>query len=363
MNNLSKTQKLIQLSFSQRLFKIKLKENAIIEVNNLLASKPLLEIKSEEIKAISIKYKVDLRQRFLDRLKEIYLQYLHHSISDKIITDQEVFYLNYLKDLLRLNDSEVEELHNRLAGEIYKKSYNEVISDGKIEESEKEFLLRLQKDLRLTGISEETISSESTQQFMQMQIDKIIDDGIISPKEWEEFTAMAKNLDVDLNWNKKTMAIVEKLRLYWQIEHGDLPVQEALIDLQKSETCHFVSKADWLKNKNVKNKKNLKGQTPSVKIMKGTYYRAGTMDVQDIPLAQLQNIDSGQVILTNKRIHFVGKQKKFDLPLNKIQSISPFHDGVEIENEDGENPVFHLAKNADLFAMTLTRVLKDFQNP
>src|SRR5450759_4129237 len=103
MNNLCKTEKLIQPSFLRRLFKIEPKENAFIEVNNLFASKPLIEIKSAEIEAISVKYKVDLRKRFIDKLKEIYRRYLQQSISDKVITDQEVIYQNYLKKLLMLN--------------------------------------------------------------------------------------------------------------------------------------------------------------------------------------------------------------------------------------------------------------------
>jgi hypothetical protein len=219
MNNFCKTEKLIQPSFLQRLFRKEPKENAFIEVNNLFASKPLKEIKSAEIEAISVKYKVDLRKRFINRLKEIYRQYLQQSISDKINTDQQVIHQNYLKKLLMLNDSEVEEIHNQLAGEIYKKSYNEVISDGKIEKSEEEFLDKLKKNLRLPTITEETISDESTKQYMQTLVDKIVDDEKISPKEWEEFTAIAKNLDVDVNWNKKSKATVEKFKLYWLIEN------------------------------------------------------------------------------------------------------------------------------------------------
>lgn len=361
MNNLCKTEKLIQPSFLQRLFKIEPKENAFIEVNNLFASKPLREIKSAEIEAISVKYKVDLRKEFIGRLKEIYRQYLQQSISDKIINDQEVIYQNYLKKLLMLNDSEVEEIHNQLASEIYKKSYDEVISDGKIEKSEEEFLDKLQKNLRLPTITEETISNESTQQFMQMQVDKIVDDGKISPEEWEEFTVIAKNLDVDVNWNEKSKAKVEKLKLYWLIENGDLPIKEVSINLQKNECCYFTSNADWLENRTVTNRINYEGPTARIKIMKGIYYRAGSIGVQRITSEQLQKIDSGQVFLTNKRIIFVGNKKNSNIQLNKILSINPFSDGVEIEKDSGESPIFRLSNNADLFAMTLSRVINDFQ--
>jgi len=361
MNNLCKIEKLIQPSFFQRLLKIEPKENAFIEVNNLFASKPLREIKSTEIEAISIKYKVNLRKRCIGRLKELYLRYLQQNISDKIFSDQEVIYQNYLKKLLMLNDSEVEEIHNQLAGEIYKESYNEVISDGKIEKSEEKFLDELQKNLRLPTITHENISKESRQQFLQMQFNKIVADGKISPEEWEELTAMAKNLDDNMKFDEKTKAKVEKLKLYWFIENGELPVREVSINLQKNECCYFTSNADWLENRTVTNRINYAGPTIRIKIMKGVYYRAGSMGVQKITSEQLQIIDSGLVFLTNKRIIFVGNKKNSNIQLSKILSVNPYSDGVGIEKESGKSPIFRLSDNADILAMTLVRVINDFQ--
>ena len=361
MNNLCKTEKLIRPGFFHHLFKIEPKENAFIEVNNLFASKPLMEIKSTEIEAISVKYKVDLRKRFIGRLKELYLRYLQQSTSDKVFTDQEVIGQNYLKKLLMLNDSEVEEIHNKLAGEIFKKSYNEVISDGKIEKSEEEFLDELQKNLGLPTIAREEISNESRQQFMQSQFDKITADRRISPDEWEEVTTIAMNLDVNIKLDEETKATVEQLKLYWLIEKGDLPVKEVSIDLQKNECCYFTADADWLENRTVTNRINYEGPAARIKIMKGIYYRAGTVDVQRITSGQVKKIDSGQVFMTNKRIIFVGNKKNSNIQLNKILSINPFSDGVEIEKDSGESPIFRLSENADILAMTLTRVINDFQ--
>lgn len=356
MTNILKTQKLNKAGFFQRLFGIEPKENALIEVNNLLSSRPMSDIKPAEIEAISNKYKIDLHKRFSDRFKEIYREYLQQNYSDHVITDQEVIDQNYLKELLKLNDSEVEEIHNELAGKIYKESYNDVISDGKIEPTEKEYLEKLQKDLRLSNISEETISNESTQEFMQMHIEKIIEDGKISPEEWEKFVIIASNLDVDVNWNKESTAMVEKLKLYWLIEHEDLPVKETTMDLQENESCYFSSDAEWLEDQTTTNDKKNEEPVSPVKIKKGEFYRAGTLDIQSINPGELQLIESGQVFLTNQRIIFTGTKKNSDIKLKEILSINPFKDGVEIEKENGKSPVFRL-NDADLFTMTLTRAI------
>ena len=362
MNNLCKTEKLLQPSFFQRLFKIEPKENAFIEVNNLFASKPLREVKSYEIEAISVKYKVNLRKRFIGRFKELYLRYLQQSISDKIITDQEVIYQNYLKKLLMLTDSEVEEIHDQLAGEIYKKSYDEVISDGKIEKSEEIFLDELQKNLRLPTITHENISTESKQKFMQLQFDKIVADGKISPDEWVGLTTMAKNLDDDLKFDEKTKTKIEKLKFYWLIENEELPIITVSINLQKNELCYFASRVDWLENRTVTKRINYGGPTARIKIIKGVYYRAGSMGVQRVTSEELQLIDSGQLYLTNKRLIFVGNKKNSSIQLSKVLSINPYSDGVGVEKDSGKSPIFRLSDNADILAMTLTRVINDFQS-
>ncbi len=361
MGNLYKIEKLLQPNFFQRLLKKEPQENAFIEVNNLFATKPLKEIKFEEIEAISSKYKVDLRKKFIVALKELYIQYLRQCLSDNILTDQELYDLNQLKNLLILKNIEVEELNNQLTSEIYKKSYNEAISDGKFEKSEEEFLDKLQKNLRLPLSIVEKISSESRKQFLEIQLGKIIEDGKISPDEWVEYTAIAKNLNVNLNINEISKAQLEKFKLYWLIENGELPIREVPINLQKNEQCYFTTFADWLESRTVTQRINYAGPTARIKIMKGIYYRAGSIGVQRITSEQLLVIDSGQVYITNKRIIFIGNKKNTNIPLNKILSVNPYSDGIGIEKDSGKSPIIRVSNNADILAMTLGRVINDLQ--
>src|ERR1035437_1963971 len=360
MNNLNNIEELFQPSFFQRLLKKKPQDNAFIEINNLLLTKPLEEINAEEITAISIKYKVDLRKRFIAKLKELYLRYLTLCLSDNILSNQDVVFLNHLKDVLMLNDSEVEDLHSQVAGGIYKKSYDEVISDGNIDKSEEEFLEKLKENLRLPTIVVEKISNESKQALMQMKFNEIVADGKISPTKWEELTTLAKNLDDTVTLDEKTKAKVEKLKLHWLIENGELPVKEVPINLQKDERCYFTSSSDWLEHRTVTKRINYGGPTARIKIMKGIYYRAGSMGVQRITSEELQIIDSGQLYITNKRIIFVGNKKNSNIQFGKILSINPYSDGVGIEKDSGKSPIFRLSNNSDILAMTLSRLINDF---
>ena len=269
------TQELQSPSFFQRLFKTEPKENAFVEVNNLLATRPLKEIKLEEVAEISARYKVDLHDKFADRLKELYQRYMRKCFEDNVLNDEEVEELTHLRHLLCLQDYEVGQLHDNLGSEIYKKSYEEAIKEGTLEKSKEDFLDKLKSNLRLPDRIAEKISSESRNRFMDVQMGKIIEDGKISPDEWEELNAIAKNLNVDIKVDEGSKAKLEKMKLYWLIESGELPVRQVDINLQKSEVCYYSAYVDWLENRTVTQKINYGSVGYRIKIMKGVYYRAG----------------------------------------------------------------------------------------
>lgn len=362
MENLYTTQELQSPNFFQRLFRKEPKENAFIEVNNLLATKSLKEIQLEQIEEISARYKVNLHDKFLDRLKELYERYLKKCFADSVLTDEELEDLTLLKHLLILQDYEVNELHDKLGGDIYKKTYEEAISKGTLEKSKEEFIDKLQKNLRLPDSVANKISSDSRNHFMDIQLGKIVEDGKISPDEWEELNAIAKNLNVDLKIDEGSKTKLEKMKLYWLIENGELPTKQVDINLQKSEQCFFTINADWLENRTVTQRINYGGVGYRVKIMKGVYYRAGSVKVQRITSEQQQVIDRGNVYVTNKRIIFVGTKKNSNIQLSKVLSVTPYSDGVGIEKDSGKSPILRVADNADIFAMVLGRMINDLQS-
>lgn len=363
MENLYPIKELKRPNFIERLFRYSSKENAIIEINNLLGTKQLDDINVEEIESISAKYKINLHKKFPDQLKVLYQRYLSQCLADNVLTDKELDELNSLKQILGLYDSEVSDIHIKLASEIFKKSYDEAISDGKYEKPKEEFINKLQKDLRLSEEIANQISSDSRILFMDMQLQKMVSNRKISPEEWNEFTLYAKNLDVVLDFNDQTDQQLIKYKLYWEIENGELPVEEVAINLQKNEYCYFSGNADWLENRTVTQRINYGGPALRFKIMKGVYYRAGSVQVQRITSEQLLEIDFGIVYVTNKRIIFVGNKKNMTIPISKILSVTPYSDGIGIEKDSGKSPILRVICDADILAMILGRVINDQHIP
>lgn len=361
MENLYKILELRRPSLLERFFKKSPKQNAFIEINNLLATKPLKEISYHDIEEISTRYRVNLQENFLNQFKELYECYLKKCFEDNVLTDEEVDELSYLRHLLILQEADVNELHDKLGGEIYKKTYDDAINKGTLEKSKEEFLDKLKDNLRLPEEVAKKISADSRTNFVNIQLGKITEDGRVSPEEWEELNLIAKNLNVELTINEGSRAQLEKMKLYWLIENGELPTKQVDINLQKNELCFYTTRIEWLENKTVTQRINYGGPIYRVKIMKGVYYRAGSVKVQRITSEELQIIDSGIIYVTNKRLIFIGNKKNSNIPISKILSLTPYSDGVGIEKDSGKSPILRVSDNADILSMVLGRMINDLQ--
>jgi len=137
-----------------------------------------------------------------------------------------------------------------------------------------------------------------------------------------------------------------------------LPEIHVDLNLQKGEKCFFQSNAKWYEYRSVTKRVNYGGVTTRIKIIKGVYYRTGSLNVNRVTNNELKLINSGNIFLTNKRIIFTGNEKNSIIKMDKILSFTPYADGVEIDKETGKNPTIIL-DNAEVFCMMLSRFLKE----
>jgi hypothetical protein len=234
--NLYKTVSLANASYFQKLFKQIPQENAVIELNNLLATKPVKDISKNAIKEIESKYKLSLLSEFKLNLEEFYTVYLNHCLADRILNEQELEDLNHLKNILGLDERTINDLHARLGKNIYKESFQEAIADGRLSKEEQQFLDKLESTLKLPKELANKIS-ESRKHYMENYVAKIIGDQRLSPDEEKELHAIANSLNVTLEINKQTQEQLNKLKMYWALENLDLPVIDVSVTMQKSEVC------------------------------------------------------------------------------------------------------------------------------
>ncbi|ARS35790.1 hypothetical protein [Pontibacter actiniarum] len=351
---------LLKRSFMQRILRQHPEENAVIEINNLLASKQVREINSMEIDRITRTYKIDALHQFRLNMEEFYAVYLNHCFEDCVLSEEELQDLRHLRQLLQLEERTVNFLHSEIGQKVYKSSFERAIADGRLTEEEKEFLNKLEADLKLPEALVNSISKEVRSVFVQSYVSSIIADERLSPEEERELEAIAANLNVTLETDEQTKRQLQQLKLYWALENTELPAIQPDILLQKSERCFIsIPGVDWHELRTVRHRTSYSGYSTSFRVAKGFYLRSGSYTPRSYSSDEMKLIDSGTVYLTNKRIIFTGAKKNSNIRLDKILHITPYSDGVEIGKETGKSPLLQLPNRADVFCIILERLLRE----
>jgi hypothetical protein len=104
---------------------------------------------------------------------------------------------------------------------------------------------------------------------------------------------------------------------------------------------------------------NRNGKKLLLKIRKGQYWRSGPPAQYPIFEELWDSKDIGDLIITSKRLIFVGINGNHSLRLNQILDFNVFRNGIAIKRENGSNLFFESIKNTDVFGMILGRAIKD----
>jgi hypothetical protein len=139
-------------SFIRRVLNRYPRQNAWVEVNNLLAdAESVRDVRPEQVARIADRYRIPMRGEFVARLERLYRDYLVFCLADARLTDEEQADLAHLKRILRLNDRAVHAIHETVSQQIYAQSVDAMLADGRIDPAEREFLNALQLHLAISG--------------------------------------------------------------------------------------------------------------------------------------------------------------------------------------------------------------------
>lgn len=349
--------------FFQKVLGYKIKENALIELNNLLATRELLQLTVEDVHQIATRYQVNFQADFDQELPDFYKIFLQSCLEDKFLSDAEFEALRHLKFLLGLNDKEVEMIHQELAGRIYKTEVEKVIGDGELDESERIFIEKLQTDLKLPQEVATRIYQSSGQELIKSFMSNAISDARLTPEEERELQAIARNLNAELKMDEATKSDLEKYKLYWQIENDEMPELVVDLNIPRNEKCYFVApNTVWYERHitEVQSTHNLGGLR--LKIAKGLYWRSPKENAKQITHQEWQHLDQGTLYLTNKRIFFRGEHGDRIVLLNRIFDFTVYANGIEIEKDRDKNPFFQFERHTDIMAMLLGKAISQLRS-
>lgn len=349
-------------TFFQKVLGKKLKENALTEVNNLLAEKPLQTIQVDDIQAIANRYGVNFKIDYDHDLANFYQAYLTSCLKDKYLSEEEIKDLKHLKYILGLTDADVDDIHQNLAGTIYKKEVEKIIQDGELDEEERYFIEKLQNDLKLPPEVADKIYQKSGQELIRLFMDSAFADAQLTPDEERELYAISKNLNAELNFDDATRADLEKYKLYWQIENGQMPELEVDLHIPRSEKCYFQSDETlWLEPVQIHDKRLHSRSSLNLQIAKGSYWREKNKETRDLSPEEWKEMDQGKLYLTNKRIFFRGANGDKIILLSRIMNFKVYSNGIYIDKENDEPPFFKLNNNPDILAMLLGKAISQLK--
>ncbi len=181
--NLFQPPTLVKTSYLQKMFRQIPQENAVIEVNNLLATKPIKQLSRKDIEEIENRYQLSLIRAFKLNLEEFYTVYLSYCLADKVLNKDELDELSHLKQILDLDDKTIDKMHTKLGEVIYKQSFQEAVADGRLSPQEQAFLSQLENTLRLPKALADKISAETRTNFVESYVSRIVADQRLSPAE------------------------------------------------------------------------------------------------------------------------------------------------------------------------------------
>jgi Chloroplast envelope transporter len=338
-------------SLIRNLLKKEPDKSVVEELGKLLVGYPDMKVPLKDLASATARLKVDLRRSFGKELKKFYRRFLEKCLDDQVLSSEDWKALHQLKILFGFSDAQVERIHNEMVMRHYRKTVEQALTDKKIDSRERSFLKKLQQNLQLLPEVAEQIYRDQAAELVQRTIVTALSDERLSPREEEELESLAHQLGVRIDYDEKTKNMLDRYRLFWLIENGEIPAIDSAIKLGRNEKCFFTADAYWCE---------LESITRTA--------RYGRLDrraddegdqVQRQIVHELNVKDSGRIYLTNKRILFSGDKRQRSIPLSRIKDFVPMENGIQIHRMSGNNPFLRFELGVDVFSLILARMLRD----
>lgn len=242
--------------------------------------------------------------------------------------------------------------------DLYKETFSEAVANGRLSDEELAFIEKLKNSVSLPDSLAKKIARDVKEERVNSALKNAMNNQRLSPQETEELKSISQSLGVTIKASEMTQELLNKYKLYWEIENGNPPPLQVNINLQRNENCYFTTPIGWSETRKEVKRYNYSGPTARIKIMKGVYYRAGSMAVSPQTTESLKLIDSGILYLTNKRLIFMGEKGNKQIRLTAILGFEHVGSGYLIQKSTGKSPVLGIQENLDLFEMLMRRCLK-----
>lgn len=174
----------------------------------------------------------------------------------------------------------------------------------------------------------------------QRAVERALDDDVLSREEEQSLMEFADSLSLtrdDLDQAGAYTRVV-KAAVIRDILEGTLPQRMSVVgdlpfNFQKGESVVWIFPETTYYEQRVRTQYKGGYQGVSVRVAKGLYYRTGGFRGQPVKTAEMVNMGTGLLGVTDRHIYFAGPTKAFRVKYDKIVSFTPYSDGIGIQRD------------------------------
>jgi len=344
-------------NFFQRLLGLHPRENLGRALGNLLAEKELKHIRREEVEQILAEQGgKDWRE---EELLELLRPLLSHYLVDRCLDLGERENLDRFRGIFALSGEGFAALQNQIAAALYREALEDALADGELSPAEEAQLQALAEALEVSPELKKSWDRDIRGAWLEDRLLDMVNDQLYSPEEEETLKRYAQQVGGELHFSTAVQEKLQRYRRWWQLQCGPLPALAVPYQLYREEQCHAHYPARWLEWKTETRRYHYGGPALRIRLAKGLYWRTGSLGVKRIKEDVLRPIDTGELLITNKRLLFVGERRTRMIRLKRILDFEVYADGLQIKKDAGSHPLLKIDDTAQEAPLMLDRLLRE----
>jgi hypothetical protein len=335
------------------------KENAFLEIHNVIASLPIYHISEGAVTACLIRYGIT-QEEAKPRLLNIYSQILDHFIKDLLISDDEVEQLRHLATIFKLSADEVSQIHTEMVYPHYENAVRQALRDRHLTDDENAALDSLCSKLRIPDSAATEIYKKHAVPIYNQAMSDALADEILTAEEEKELQEVAKALKLNIRFDEKLKSILDRARRLWRLAQGELPVLSVPVNLQLDERCSADVEALHYEPRRVAGGIAYSGFSSSYG-PGGIRFRSGIMNTHRLSNQALRLRGAGNLYFTNRRFFFNGDSHSASIDFGAIASITFYSDGMRIGKETGTDQIFTFSGDIDMLRLIADNLMTNYR--
>lgn len=324
-------------SFFARLFGKKDPRGAFVCINNLLAEvEHPSEVDVDRIEKIHDKYGATIADPSVQlQAGKHYAAYLKSCFTELERTElrqRDIDDLQMIQYAFKLSDKHVDRINLLTGQDIYRRALLRSLSDDVLTQDERKKLKHLGHQLNLDDADMDRVLETELQNLLNEKLAAIMEDGEFSPEEELDLKSFCKRFDISPVYSEQTQKAIDYAKLIWHTRHDTLVPIQVDISLKAKEECYARISSEWWEVRRM-----------AVPIWRSHHLppeEATSIALSFAPIVEdsLEQIDTGVLYITNKRIVFIGRSVTTTILYSKMVDMTQYQDGVKIIKETGRSP-------------------------